>query len=108
MSSEKFHKILLNSKIFIGICAAVSLVLGVALIAQVFIDTHNYRDEIIKAVEAQTNKKVTIKGTVSASLLPLPTLYITGMELRDPDNDQPTPTASVDLISIHVVPASVF
>jgi len=102
MSLKKPQNILLNSKIAVAIVLVILSVLGIALIAQGFVDTHNYRDEVIRAIEEQTHRKVTIKGAVTVSLLPVPTLYIPGMELRDPNSDQPTPAASVDLISIRV------
>jgi len=108
MPEKRKPNILLNSKIAVGICLAVLFLLGLALVAQGFIDTRNYRDAIIDAVQKQTNRKVTIKGNVSVSLLPTPTLYIPGLELRDPASDKPAPAASVDLVSIHVTMMSVF
>ena len=108
MSTEKKQNILLNSKIAVGIGLVILFVLGLALIGQGFIDTRNYREQIIQAIETQTQKKVTIKGAVRATLLPSPTLYISGLELRDPKSDTPVPAASIDLVSIHVTFASVF
>ena len=102
MPSDKKHNVLLNSKIAVGVGLAILLILGFALIAQGFVDTQNYRDEVIRVIEAQTKRKVTIKGAVTVSLLPVPTLYIPGVELRDPTSDIPAPSASVDLISIRV------
>ena len=105
---RKPRNILLNSKIAVGLGLIVLLALGLALIAQGFVDTRNYRDAIIEAIQTQTHRKVTIKGAVTVSLLPVPTLYIPGMELRDPNSDQPTPSASVGLISIRVTLRSAF
>src|SRR5262249_4730509 len=76
--------------------------LGIIQIAQGFVDTRDYREKIVNLIEQQTHKKVTIKGTVSGTLLPIPTLYIPGLELRDSNNDRPAPALAVDLISIEV------
>ena len=89
-------------RIAVGCIIAIMFVLGLILLAQGFIDTNNYKDKIVAAIEKQTNKKVTIKGSVSVSLLPSPTLFIPGIELRDPDSDAPAPAISVYLVSIHI------
>ena len=95
-------------KIAVGFIIAILFVLGIIQLAQGFIDTHNYSDRIIAAIEKQTNRKVTIKGAVTVSLLPTPTLFIPGLELRDPASDTPAPAVSIDMASIRVPLMSLF
>lgn len=105
MEKPRFN-LLLDSKILVGVLAAVLLVLGVILVVQGRIDTHNYRDQIIGIIQEQTGRQVNIKGKVSISLLPVPTIFIPGIELRDTGSD--APAATVDMIKLRVPVMSVF
>lgn len=87
---------------------AVLFILGLIQLAQGFIDTRNYSEKITAAIQQQTGRKVSIKGQVSVSLLPAPTLYIPGLELRDPASDAPAPAFAAELVSIRVPLFSVF
>lgn len=102
MAKLKTHNILLNSKIAVGIGLAMILVLAFALVAQGFIETRNYREQIVKALEEHTHRTVSIKGDVKLTLLPIPTLYVPGLEMRDPESKRPTPEVSADMVEIHV------
>lgn len=97
-----------KSKVAVWIVVAILLVLGVIQVAQGFIDTRDYREEVTKIIQAQTGRTANIKGAVSVSLLPFPTLYIQGLELRDPESDRPAPAIAVDLIRLRVLVASIF
>lgn len=109
MSRALKLNILLNSKIIVGLTAAVLLVLGLVLVAQGFMDTRNYRDQIITIIHEQTGKNATIRGKVTISLLPTPTIFIPGIELRDnEDATKPGPAMSVEMIRLNVTVGSVF
>lgn len=76
---------------------------GLALVVQGMIDTRNFRDEITKIIQLQTKRQVVIKGNVTVSLLPTPTLYVPGVELRDARNENSIePTLTVGMIKIQV------
>ncbi|MDE3016754.1 MAG: AsmA family protein [Pseudomonadota bacterium] len=102
------HKrsLLSTSKTAIGACAAVLLVLGLILVAQGFIDARDYRARIIQAIKAETGRDATIKGKVSVWLLPLPTIYVPNVQLRDvPGN---APSVSVEMMKLRVPVAALF
>ncbi|MBY0408310.1 MAG: AsmA family protein [Rickettsiales bacterium] len=76
---------------------------GLALVIQGLINTRNFRDELTRIIQLQTNRQVVIRGNVSVSLLPVPTLYVPGVELRDARNENSQePTATVGMIRIQV------
>jgi len=95
-------------KFAVGVVTAILFVLGLILVAQGFIDTRDYQQAVIEAIQKQTGKTVTIKGKVTVALVPTPTLYIPGIELREADSDHPGPAASADMIRIKVPVMSVF
>ncbi len=95
-------------KIAVGIGIAILGVLGLILLLQGMVDTRNYAERITQVIQAQTNRKVMIKGVVTAQLLPTPTLYIPGLELRDAASDKPAPAVAIDLVSIQVPLFSIF
>jgi|GEM_PF-2528089 len=109
MAAKKNHATPLKQlKIAVAAGIAVLFVLGVVLVAQGFIDTRNYSEQVINIIQEHTKRQVTLKGTATVSLLPVPTLFIPGLELRDPDSDLPAPAATVDMISIRVPLMSAF
>jgi len=95
-------------KIAVACAVAVLFILGIIQIAQGFIDTHNYTDQITKAIQKETNREVSIKGNITVQLLPVPTLFIPSVELRDPVSDKPAPAVTIDLVSIQVTFMSIF
>jgi len=100
--------LLANSRIAVGIVMAVLFVLGIIEIAQGFIDTHNYRDEFTQIIKEKTGRNVTIKGKVSISLLPTPTIYIPNIELRDTDSKTPIPSIAIEMVQLDVPLGAVF
>lgn len=77
--------------------------IGLALVIQGLIDTRNFRDDIIQIIQLQTNRKVTIKGPVSITFLPVPTLHVPGLELREQqEGKKPAPILSIGMMSIRV------
>ena len=92
-----------KNKILLGFCALALFMLGLALVLQGLIDTRNFRDDISRIIQAQTNRQVVIKGNVSVSLFPVPTLYVPGVELRDARNENSVePAVTVGMIRIQV------
>lgn len=108
LKRKRRRKTTFNVKTLVGFMTAVLFVLGLVLVAQGFIDTHNYRDEFIRIVKEKTGKDITIKGNVTISLLPTPTIYIPGVELRDLDTTKPIPAATVEMIQLDVPLTAVF
>jgi len=102
------HNLLLDSKIAVGVVVAILFVLGVLQVAQGFIDTHNYRDQFTKIIKEATGRNITIKGKVSFTLLPTPTIYIPGVELHDTESKNPIPSITVDMIKLDVPLAAAF
>ncbi len=100
--------ILLKSKILVIVMMAVLFLLGLTLLLQGFIHTDYYRAQIEQLVKDRTGKALNIKGAVSVSLVPIPTLYLTGVELRDIGNDKPAPTLTVDIVHIRADLGSIF
>lgn len=95
-------------KIAVASGIAVLFVLGLVLVAQGFIDTRNYSQQVIDVIQSKTNRVVTLRGNASITLLPVPTLYIPGLELRDAASSTPAPAATVDMIVIRVPLLSAF
>jgi hypothetical protein len=100
--------VLLNSRIAVAICAVVLLVLGSILIIQGFIDTKNYSDIIRQTIKERTGRDVTIRGKVSISLLPTPTIVVPGLELRDAISEKPAPALSIAKMHLSVSFGSLF
>lgn len=87
----------------LGFGALLLFLIGLALVVQGLIDTRNFRDDITRIIQIQTNRQVVIKGNVSISLLPVPTLFVPGVELRDARNENSLePSVTVGLIKIQV------
>ncbi len=97
-----------KNRVLLGLSALVLFLIGLALVVQGLIDTRNFRDDITRIIQLQTNRQVVIKGNVSISLFPVPTLYVPGVELRDARNENSLePTATVGMIRIQVSMLSV-
>lgn len=84
----------------LALAIGVMFLLGVLQIAQGFIDTKNYREQIRQVIKERTGKDILIKGKVTASLYPTPSLYVPGIELRGLDDKDPAPTLTIDLVHI--------
>jgi hypothetical protein len=91
-----------------AVAAAFMLLLGFTLVAQGFIDTKDYREQIIRTIKERTGKDVVIKGRVTARLLPAPGLYVPGFELRGVDDKDPSPTLTASALTIRADLLSLF
>lgn len=97
------RNVMSGSKKLVAFGAVILLVLGTLQVAQGFIDTKNYREQVRELVKQHTGKDILIKGKVTASLFPSPSLYVPGIELRGLDDKDPSPTLTVELV--HIKPA---
>jgi len=66
------------------------------------IDAQSYRTQIEKMVLERLGQPLTIRGGVSVSLLPVPTVHLSGVALHDPDEDSETPTPSLTANMVHI------
>lgn len=97
-----------NPRIAIWLAAGLLFVLGILQVAQGFIDTKNYRDGILQVIKEHTGRDVAIKGKVTVQLLPVPTIYVPGVELRDAESETPAPAISVAMMRLRAPIGSIF
>lgn len=100
--------LLLRSKILVGIVMALLFLLGVVQVAQGFIDAGYYRSRLQELVKERTGKNLNVRGEASVSLLPVPTLYLPGVELRDTGDKSPAPSLTAEMVSITASIPSLF
>jgi uncharacterized protein involved in outer membrane biogenesis len=86
------RRLISGSRKLVGVAAGFSLLLGFTLVAQGFIDTKDYREQVVSAVAKHTGREVVLKGRITASLLPRPRLFIPGIEIRSADDKDTAPT----------------
>ncbi|MFW0777126.1 MAG: AsmA family protein [Rickettsiales bacterium] len=97
-----------GSRKLVGVAAGVLLVIGLLLVAQGFIDTKDYRNQVIGVIKEKTGKDVLIKGKISATLLPRPALYIPGIELRGEGQKDSAPSFTAKAVRINAAVLSLF
>lgn len=90
---------LASSRFLVIIAIAILFLLGVLQVAQGFIDTKDYSENILSAIRERTGKEAVIKGKVTVTLLPRPTIHIPNIDLHDP-RDTYAPSANVELVEI--------
>ncbi len=76
------------------------MLVGFALVIQGQIDTRVYGREIKRLVKERTGREVYIRGDISVVLLPVPTVYVAGVELRDINDGKPIPALTVELMQV--------
>ncbi|MFO0388813.1 MAG: AsmA family protein [Alphaproteobacteria bacterium] len=81
---------------------------GIALVIQGQIDTNTYRSELKRIIKERTGRDVYIRGDVSVMLLPVPTVYIAGIELRDINDGKPIPAVTVELAHLTPTLSTIF
>lgn len=88
--------------LIVGILALAAVVVGWMAMVQSRIDTKVFRERIESAVLEKTGLPITIRGQITISILPIPTIELPGIELRDIDNntDTPVPALTADKIII--------
>ena len=90
------------------VAAGFSLLLGFLLVAQGWIDTKDYREQIVRVLKEKTGKDVIIKGNVLAKLLPRPALFVPGMEFRSEKDQGTAPELTIEAVYINVAVLSFF
>lgn len=80
----------------------VILILGAALIVPGFIDWNQYKSQITKAVEENSDFKVSIDGDLSFSVLPMPRLSVERFAVFPPQSKKYETLAQADLARIEI------
>ncbi len=106
MAKKRFN-IHTSSKLFVGVVTVLLLVLGIVQIIQGQFDTALHSKRVHDFVAEATGQELTVKGKVSFSLLPTPTMYLPAVELRDAKKDS-VPTLAADMLAISIAPMSLF
>lgn len=97
-----------NVRFLVWVVIGLMMLFGVALILQGQLDTQNYHQQIRQIVKERTGRDVYIRGGVNVVLLPTPTIYVSGVELRDINDGKPVPAFLAELILIKPVISSFF
>ena len=73
-------------KALIAAFGGLALLVAAALAVPIFIDLNDYRDEIGNQFETATGRRLSIDGQIELSLLPLPTVTISGIRIANAPN----------------------
>ncbi|MCA0245092.1 MAG: AsmA family protein [Proteobacteria bacterium] len=73
----------LSKKLLIGGGSVVGLVVVAAVAAPLFIDVNSYKPMIVSEVKAMTGRDLAIDGPISLSILPTPTVSVTGVKFSN-------------------------
>ncbi len=90
----------INPKFLAIVTAGFMLLLGTSLVVQGQVDTRHYQEKIKKLVKDRTGRDLYIRGDMTVVLLPVPTVYIAGVELRDTVDGHPVPALSVEMLQL--------
>ncbi len=107
MKLQNLH-ILMNLRLAAIAALSLLMLIGIALVIQGQIDTRVYDREIKRLVKERTGRDIYIRGDISVVLLPVPTVYAAGIELRDINDGQPVPALTVELMQITPTLGTVF
>lgn len=98
--AQKKIRIPINLRFLVWVGIAMMFTFGVALLVQGRMDVRDYQQQIKRIVKERTGREVYIRGGVNVVLLPVPTIFVSGIELRDLNNDKPVPAVTVELLKI--------
>lgn len=73
----------LRKKLLIGGGSVVGLVVVAVVAAPLFIDVNSYKPMIVSEVKAMTGRDLAIDGPISLSILPTPTVSVTGVKFSN-------------------------
>ncbi len=73
----------LSKKLLIGGGSVVGLVVVALVAAPLFIDVNSYKPMIVSEVKAMTGRDLVIDGPISLSILPTPTVSVTGVKFSN-------------------------
>lgn len=93
----------LRKKLLIGGGGVVGLVIVALVAAPFFIDVNSYKPMIVSEVKAATGRDLVIDGPISLSILPTPTVSVTGVKFSNvPGSKNPS---MVEMKSVTVKPS---
>jgi len=93
----------LSKKLLIGGAGVVGLVVVAAVAAPLLIDVNSYKPKIVSEVKAMTGRDLVIDGPISLSILPTPTVSVTGVKFSNvPGSKNPS---MVEMKSVTVKPS---
>lgn len=104
---KKQLDLLFRSKILVAIVVAILLLLGIVLFVQGLVETRPYSNQIADIVREKTGRDIIIKGDIKVSIVPVPTIFLPGVELKSVD-DPSIPSLSVEMVEITAVISSLF
>jgi uncharacterized protein involved in outer membrane biogenesis len=92
-----------RKKIIIGVGGIVGLLIVALLVAPSFFDLDKYKPQLISEVKKATGRDLAVDGPVSLSLLPLPSVSVTGVKFQNlPGSKNPN---MVEIKSVTVKPS---
>lgn len=92
-----------SKKLLIGGGSVVGLVVVAAVAAPLLIDVNSYKPMIVSEVKAMTGRDLVIDGPISLSILPMPTVSVTGVKFSNvPGAKNPS---MVEMKSVTVKPS---
>ncbi len=89
-------------KFLIGVLGLIVLLLLAVAIGPRFIDWNNYKGRVAGAVRDVTGRDLTIDGDMSLSLLPSPTLFVSGVRLANIAGGSAPDMARLKSLEVHV------
>ncbi len=93
----------LSKKLLIGGASVVGLVIVASVAAPLLIDVNSYKPKIVSEVKAMTGRDLVIDGPISLSILPTPTVSVTGVKFSNvPGSKNPS---MVEMKSVTVKPS---
>ncbi|ODT99393.1 MAG: hypothetical protein ABS83_02275 [Rhodospirillales bacterium SCN 65-16] len=93
----------LSKKLLIGGGSVVGLVVVASVAAPLLIDVNSYKPMIVSEVKAMTGRDLVIDGPISLSILPMPTVSVTGVKFSNaPGSKNPS---MVEMKSVTVKPS---
>lgn len=95
-------------RILVWIAVGTLLVFGIALLLQGQMDLQNYQQQIKRIVKERTGRDIYIRGGVNVVLLPMPKVYVSGVELRDINEGKPVPALTAEMLLITPTIQSLF
>jgi uncharacterized protein involved in outer membrane biogenesis len=89
-------------KIAIGVLGLIVLLVAAVAIGPRFIDWNGYKGRVAEAVRNVTGRDLTIEGDMSLSLLPSPTLSVSGVRLANIAGGSAPDMARLKSLEVHV------
>ena len=82
--------------------AMIAVVIGIALAVPLLLDLNDYKAEIAESVAAATGRELTLEGDIDLSLLPAPTLSVTGITLSNIEGARQPKFAEISALEVRV------